>query len=255
MLRSLASKKGLARVCAFLALVGITSIVNTYSGGARAAALPIVAIQRIIVVDPGHGGIDGGTTGAGLVEKNLTLAISRRVKFYLEGTGFVVKMTRETDVDASQLFPSALSRRHKRDLQNRLDFIRHARAVGSLSIHVNSSSNPRDRGPIVFYDVHSEAGMELARNCQEAANRVAGSNQRPVGRKNLFIIRHAPCPAVLVEVGFLTNQTDSVRLRDPQYLDQMARAVAVAAAQTLRSAPVPPPYVKGTAVNDWVPPV
>ncbi len=272
MLRTLTSSKGLARACVLFVILGVMPSAD--SGGARVLAFSPYATsagreprastpeelnqtpetRRVIVVDPGHGGIDGGTSGAGLVEKNLTLDISRRIRLYLERDGFAVKMTRETDVDVSQLFPSTLTGRHKRDLQNRLDFIRQTRAVGSLSIHINSSTNPGDRGPIVFYAVHSEPGKGLAIRCQAAVNRVSGSTQRAVGRKNLFIIRHAPCPAVLVEVGFLTNQRDSVRLRDPQYLDQMARAIASAAAETLRCAPVPAPYVKGTAVNDWAPP-
>ncbi len=272
-MRSPISKRGFTRACALCALLGAAFFAGD-GGGLPALAHPPYAqsfgheqkantplwlnlfpeARRTIVVDPGHGGIDGGASGAGLLEKNITLDIAKRVKLYLENGGFVVKMTRETDVDVSQLFQSALAGRHKRDLQNRLDFIRQTRAVGSLSIHVNSSTNPADRGPIVFYAVHSASGKELASNCQAAVNRVAGSNQRAVGRKNLFIIRHAPCPAVLVEIGFLTNQKDSVRLRSAQYLDQMAKAIASASALTLRHAPVPPPYVKGTAVNDWTPP-
>lgn len=206
---------------------------------------------RSIVIDPGHGGVDGGTSGGGLVEKQIALDIALRLRDHLARLGFKTPMTRLTDTDVSRLFPSALTSRHKRDLQNRLDLIRKTQAVGAISIHVNSSVNPRDRGPIVFYAVHSDAGKLLATDVQAAVNAVSGSTQRPLPRKNLFLIRHAPCPAILVEVGFVTNAEDAARLARPAYRQHMADAIAVAAIRSLREAPIPPPYQKASARNDW----
>ena len=241
--RRLLSRRAAAWMCVCAVL---------WPGGVRERALAAEA-PRAIVVDPGHGGIDGGTSGGGLIEKHVVLDISVLIRARLRQLGYEVRMTRETDTDLSGLYPSGLRSRHRRDLQNRLDFIRGARAVGSLSIHVNSSVNPRDRGPLVFYAAHSEAGKALADAVQAAADRVSGSAQRAVGRRNLFIIRHAPCPAVLVEAGFLTNPEDCARLRDPVYKLKMADAVASAAAKALRAAPVPPPYVKHRSDPDWAP--
>ena len=199
-------------------------------------------VVRAVVVDAGHGGIDGGACGAGIVEKVVTLDVARRVAHALAADGWRVRMTRQGDTDVSQLYESDLPTRHKRDLQNRLDFVRLTRAVGVISIHVNSSANSRDRGPLVFYDVHSEAGRQLANAVQSALNRVADSTQRAVGRRNLFLIRHAPCPAVLVELGFLTNPSDAARLKDAHYLQRMALALADAASLALQTAPIPPPH-------------
>ncbi|MCY0875809.1 MAG: N-acetylmuramoyl-L-alanine amidase [Firmicutes bacterium] len=203
--------------------------------------------RRVIVVDPGHGGVDGGTVGSGLLEKNLTLDLSKRVRQLLEKTGYTVMMTRDQDTDVSRLFPSRLSTRHKRDLQNRLDLIRQSRAVGAVSIHINSSTNPADRGPIVFYATHAEASKVLATKVQAALNAVSGSTQRPLGRKNLFIIRHSPCPAILVEVGFITNNHDVARLQTQAYRDRVATAIATALDDELRHAPIPPVYEKQPA--------
>ncbi|PWI58327.1 hypothetical protein BM613_03655 [Sulfoacidibacillus thermotolerans] len=200
--------------------------------------------KKVIVIDPGHGGIDGGASGGGLLEKDLTLDLAKRIRSDLTQAGYQVLMTRETDTDASQLFPSKLSSRHKRDLQNRLDFIRKAQAVGALMIHMNSSNNPGDRGPIVFYFTESEAGKELAQQIQNAVNRVAGSTQRPLPRRNFFVLRHSPCATVLIEVGFLTNHDDASRLRTVVYRDRMAKAIAESAANALRETPTPPPFVK-----------
>jgi len=208
-------------------------------------------VPRSIVIDPGHGGVDGGTSGGGLLEKQIALDIALRLRDHLARLGFETPMTRVTDTDVSRLYPSGLASRHKRDLQNRLDLIRKTRSVGAISIHVNSSANPRDRGPLVFYAIQSEAGKALAAHVQAAVNSVSGSTQRPLPRKNLFIIRHSPCPAILVEVGFVTNADDAARLARPAYRQRMADAIAVAANRSLREAPIPPPYQKGSARVDW----
>ncbi|MCI0182826.1 hypothetical protein MM817_01095 [Acidibacillus sp. S0AB] len=210
------------------------------------------AQTKVVVIDPGHGGVDGGASGAGLIEKDVTLDLSKRIRAHLVQAGYQVQMTRDTDTDVSKLFPSKLSGRHKRDLQNRLDFIRKSQAVGALMIHINSSTNVNDRGPIVFYYAPSESGKTLATNIQHALNQVASSTQRPLPRKNFFVLRHSPCTTVLIEVGFLTNNSDAARLRTTVYREHVARAIAMSVATTLRDVPVPPPYVKKTVVNDWL---
>ncbi|KUO94972.1 N-acetylmuramoyl-L-alanine amidase family protein [Ferroacidibacillus organovorans] len=210
-------------------------------------------LHKTVVVDPGHGGIDGGASRAGLLEKDITLEIAKNLAIELDRAGFDVTMTRRSDTDCSNLFPSPLSGRHRRDLQNRLDLLRKARAVGFLSIHVNSSVNPNDRGPLVFYTVRKEASQQLARLVQERLNALADTTQRPIGRKNLFVIRHAPCPAILAEVGYLTNDWDVVHLRQPMYLKKVAHAIAAGAIPFLRQQPTPNAVI-GNPGDDWIPP-
>ncbi len=200
--------------------------------------------ERVVVLDPGHGGIDGGTSGSGLVEKNVTLDLAKRVAAQLPKNVFSIYMTRTSDTDVSGLYPSTLSGRHKRDLQNRLTFVRQSRAVAVISIHINSSVKERDRGPIVFYAVNSESSKEFAQSMQQALNQVARSTQRPVGRKNLFLLRHSPFPAILVEVGFITNASDAVRLKNPAYREQVATAMAHVILLRYRHAEIPAPYQK-----------
>ncbi len=220
----------------------------------RESSVRAVDEARVIVVDAGHGGVDGGASGMGILEKDVTLDVARRLRHALEADGWRVRMTRDVDTDVSRLYESDLPTRHKRDLQNRLDFVRNARAVGVISIHVNSSTNPHDSGPLVFYDVHSEAGRHLAQRVQEALGQVSGSTQRAVGRKNLFLIRHAPCAAILAELGFLTNAADAARLKDAHYLQRIALAIADASSRALQDAAVPPPFHKHSARADWVRP-
>ncbi len=245
-----------ARRAAFMRIAGCSAGLGLLSlvTGSPVAAAESDSPARAIVVDAGHGGIDGGACGAGIVEKTVTLDVAGRVAHALAADGWQVRMTREGDTDVSRLYESNLPTRHKRDLQNRLDFVRITRAVGVISIHVNSSTNSRDRGPLVFYDVHSEPGRQLAQGVQNALNGVAGSTQRAVGRRNLFLIRHAPCPAILVELGFLTNASDAARLKDPHYLQRAALAMADAASHALQMAAIPPPYQRHAEAVDWVKP-
>lgn len=198
---------------------------------------PIDASAALILLDPGHGGIDGGTGRGHLLEKNLNLDISRTTGEWLKKNGLEVKMTRDSDEDLSTRYPSTLQSRHKRDLQNRLTMIRKENPALFISIHVNSSTQVGDKGPLVFYAIESAPSKELATFVQAAMNQVAGSTQRPVGRKNLFLIRHAPCPAVLVETGFVTNRVDAVRLADAVYRDRIAGAIAMAAKRYLQISP------------------
>lgn len=216
--------------------------------------IPDGAKRKVIVVDPGHGGVDGGAFANRVMEKTITLDISRRIGLDLRHRGFEVRMTRESDTDLSEKYPSRLQGRHRRDLQNRLTFVRQAQAVGVLSIHANSSANPADRGPIVFYAVNSDAGKALATAVSSAVNEVAGSTQRPVGRKNLFLLRHSPCPAVLIEVGFLTHPGDAARLQTEAYRSRIAQAIARAASDSLRDAPAAPPFTPRDEQGDWIPP-
>ncbi len=199
-------------------------------------ALPfdVHANSTVILVDPGHGGIDGGTGRGPLLEKNLNLDIAMKTRNWLQKSGFTVKMSRDSDVDLSSLYPSPIQSRHKRDLQNRLVMIRKESPALFISIHINSSTQPKDKGPLVFYAVESSEGKVLATEVQSALNQVAVSTQRPVGRKNLFLIRHAPCPGVLAEMGFVTNEVDAKRLLDASYRDKLARAMAEAVKRYLQ---------------------
>lgn len=187
----------------------------------------------LVLLDPGHGGVDGGAGRGHRLEKNINLDMGIRTREWLEKYGYSVKMTRESDVDLSNRYPSTIESRHRRDLQNRLNVLREVQPALLISLHVNSSTNAADKGPIIFYATSSEPSKAFAHIVQEEVNRVAVSTQRPVGRKNLFLIRHSPCPAVLVEFGFVTNHVDAKRLMDSAYRDRMAHALADAVKRQL----------------------
>lgn len=211
----------------FFGLVSSLTIQSVGLAQATARTSTATPTYRVLI-DPGHGGIDGGTSRGTVLEKNLVLDIGMMTQQTLQKQGLIVKMTREEDTDLSSRYLSDLKGRHRRDLQNRLTMIREEAPDLFVSIHVNSSTQPGDRGPLVFYSATSDQGKVLAEVVQAALNHVAGSTQRPVGRKNLFLLRHATCPAVLAEMGFVTNDSDRQRLADRAYREKLAHALALA---------------------------
>ncbi len=181
-------------------------------------------LASTIVLDPGHGGIDGGTFRQTMLEKHVVLDLAIRVKNHLSPY-FTVQLTRESDHDLSLQYPSTIVKRHAKDLQNRLRFLREIKPLYAVSIHLNSSQQTSDRGPIVFFSKNQPQSALMATMLQSALNRVAHTKQKPVMRNSLFLLRHAPCPINLVEVGFITNESDRQRLLQPLYQEQLATAI------------------------------
>jgi N-acetylmuramoyl-L-alanine amidase len=119
----------------------------------RFFSLPAVKFEDpgsgIIVVDPGHGGVDGGASRNGILEKDINLDIAVKLKSILENKGYKVLLTREQDVSLDSLDHSGLSR-HARDLRARVNIINTSGAQLFLSIHVNCISNGSADGSFVF---------------------------------------------------------------------------------------------------------
>ena len=116
------------------------------------AVSPPAAQKPVIVVDPGHGGVDGGAGSGTLLEKNVNLAVSLRLKAFLEQKGAIPSSSRgKTDVSLDKLSESSSSR-HLCDLNARVGIINSSGARLFLSIHANSmAGDPSESGSLVFY--------------------------------------------------------------------------------------------------------
>jgi len=181
---------------------------------------------RIVVVDAGHGGIDSGANRPGAIEKEINLAIALQVRDNLKGYGAKVILTRDSDVELSDLCDNEKVRgRYRRDLNARLEMVEESDADLFVSIHANASTNPRRRGIECYYAASSEAGKRLALAIQEQLRSVAPVSQ-VAKSADYFVLRRNKVPAALVEVGFITNAEELALLQTPEY--QRALAVAVA---------------------------
>ncbi|MGB9886582.1 MAG: N-acetylmuramoyl-L-alanine amidase [Moorellales bacterium] len=180
---------------------------------------------RAVVVDPGHGGVDPGAVGpAGTREKDITLAISLRLRDLLVKAGASVAMTRETDVDLGTP-GKPLGARKREDLDRRIALAREHRAEIYLGIQANAFGS-RWSGAQTFYDPGSVEGRLLAEAIQAELVRILGNTNRRARPLDLYLLRNLPVPAaVIVEVGFLSNPQEERLLNDPYYQQKVAVAV------------------------------
>ncbi len=202
--------------------------------------------QKSVVIDPGHGGIDGGThDGEGLLQKDLNLEVALLLKAYLESKSMRVAMTREKDMSLEE-YSDLGGSRYRRDLAARRKLINQSGADVLVSIHVNSRPNrPDSRGVEVFYHPKAEEGMKLAASLSQAIDRIVFRSFLEADRLririlpgNFFVLREAAMPGSLVEMGFITNPEDKKLLQDPDYQKAMAFAIGVGIIDYLRKSAI-----------------
>lgn len=186
--------------------------------------------DKVIVIDPGHGGIDGGTNFEGILEKNINLEIGMQLKEKLVKRGAKVIMTRETD---ESLDSNVNSRnRHREDLSNRVKIINDSEPDIFISIHVNYIKNPNKLGPIVFYYEGSDKGRELAEKIQDNLNKLSAYLDMDINIKyrpttgDYYILRNTQAPGVIIETGFISNELDRKLLLDKDHQAEIAERIS-----------------------------
>ncbi|MBM7614125.1 N-acetylmuramoyl-L-alanine amidase [Alkaliphilus hydrothermalis] len=188
--------------------------------------------DKTIVVDPGHGGIDGGTSfGNDMLEKNINLEISMKLKEALLEQGAKVVMTREIDNSLDDQIKNNGSR-HREDLQARAKIIDNNPTDLFLSIHVNCMRNKPDKiGPIVFYYGASEDSKALAEEIQKKLNQLSTYKElgikatNKVNRGNYYILKYTSPPGVIIETGFISNSVDRRLLLEGGHQDELVRLI------------------------------
>ena len=189
----------------------------------------------VVVLDPGHGGQDSGAMCGGIMEKDLTLDVARRVDRILDSQGVATLMTRLGDTYIS--------------LADRAAFGNRANDSIFVSIHFNEDNKPVASGVETYYAAHQIASgstlgswlpflsrppsnspnpesQSLAGFIQEALVARTRSIDRGTQAKQFFVIANVTSPAVLLEGGFITNKDELSKLASEDYRDQLAAAVA-----------------------------
>lgn len=206
----------------FCALCGLISL----SGTDEEPVLSYGIASKLIVVDPGHGGFDPGAWRGNLLEKDITLQISKKLQAYLSGGGAVVVLLRENDEDlAPKPFKGSVRERKRADLAARVQAANKSGADIYISIHANADVSPRWSGAQTFYNGKSEASKILAEAIQDELTRVLGNTKRKAKTGNYYIIDKTEMPAVIAEVGFISNPAEARLLTDSSYQDRVAYAI------------------------------
>ena len=215
----------------FMAAVGLC--VRTLFGAQAVGAFDDGGMR--IVVDAGHGGMDGGVVGrkTGVKESELNLAISYRLCDVLTDMGFEVMMTRKTEAG---LYDTATRGFKKRDMQKRKELITAADPALVISVHQNFYPSKSSRGGQVFYAKNNEGAKLLASAIQMRLNAIyeqKGAKGRVNKEGEFFILECVDRPSVIVECGFLSNPLDEELLLSEQWQEKLAGSIAAGVASYL----------------------
>ena len=206
-------KKYIAVICMFYLILGIPLRVNAEEN----------KVQHVILIDPGHGGIDGGAKSKnGTIEKDINLSISKKLKGELEASNYIVYMTREDD--------SQLDFRKVKDLNARCQMKRDTKCDMFISIHQNIFPEANCFGAQVWYASNDDS-KALAENIQIALKETADNKNKRVSKaakEQYRILRDGYEGAcVLVECGFLSNYEEEQKLKSDEYQEKVIKGIVM----------------------------
>ncbi len=183
--------------------------------------------NQVIVVDAGHGGMDpGAISRTKHKEKDITLAISRKLVRNLSQAGAVVINLRNNDRDlCSPNFKGTIRERKRKDLAIRVNRAQANDADLYISIHTNADLSPQWSGAQTFYKAGNEKAEILAKAIQEEFIRGLRNTKRESKTGRYYILDRATMPAVIVEVGFLSNPREAELLIADDYQAKLAHAI------------------------------
>lgn len=191
------------------AIVSDTSVDKIINGG------PIK-----ICIDPGHGGYDTGAIGpTGIYEKNVNLAIALKLGQILQQAGIDVIYTRTSD---NVRWPSDVVK----DLQTRCDIANNANVNYFVCIHSNSSDSPSANGTETYYLDGSPEGQKLAQDIQQELVSANGLQDRGIKTAGYYVLENTNAPAILTEVGFISNPNEESLLNNNDFEEKCAQGIA-----------------------------
>ncbi len=180
---------------------------------------------NIIVLDAGHGGDDPGKVGINqALEKDINLAIAKKVQKLLEKDHITVVMTRKKD----EMLCDRKSRNRKvQDLKKRLSIMNESNATLVVSIHQNSFHDSSCSGAQVFYHVQSVEGKNLATLMQEKMREEIDPENKREAKANdsYYLLKETTVPCIIVECGFLSNWKEASFLNDEDYQEKLAQTI------------------------------
>ncbi|MDD3167904.1 MAG: N-acetylmuramoyl-L-alanine amidase [Eubacteriales bacterium] len=194
-----------------------------------------ITSSDLIVIDPGHGGMDGGASSdAGVTEKEINLSIAFYIRELAEADGWKVAMTREEDKGLGDSVSKTIRSKKTADLIARRDMIRDIKPTVAVSIHLNSFKQDRSvRGAQAFYPVGSgeqsiiEESKKLAEIIQEqlVSGIADGSDRTALGKRDVLMFKNPVVPMVIVECGFLSNPEEAKLLEQEEYQRKLAKCI------------------------------
>lgn len=190
--------------------------------------LPIT--NKIIGIDPGHGGVDPGAVSKnGVKEDEINLKIALKLKRFIEQSGGIAVLTRDTDKGLYTDKSKTLRQMKTEDLKARKELIINSTSEVFVTIHLNSFTRSKYCGAQTFYNEKYEESKKLAYIIQEELRNVLDSeNLRiPAQRDDVYLLQDINIPTVLVEAGFLSNEQEERLLNQSEYQEKIAWSIYV----------------------------
>lgn len=185
---------------------------------------PLV-VSPVIVIDPGHGAPDGGSTGvSGTREDAVNLTVAKRLRGLLTLMGYDSVMTR-TGPSCIASEGETIRQKKQSDLKNRVELVNGLPAAVLVSIHQNHFPEGRYFGPQIL---HTAGAEKLAQAAQQALSQVLapGSKREPKLASGVYLMEHINHPGILVECGFLSNPEEERKLNTPEHQKKIAAILA-----------------------------
>lgn len=182
--------------------------------------------STVVIIDVGHGGVDGGATSADILEKDINLAVARKLYRILRSQGISTVMNRTGDYALSEDNRWHVTRsRHRKDLSQRRQLTEEIESELLVSLHVNWSKKSSKHGPLVLHQKSGESSL-LAFCIQDALNRQQKTAFLPREGKPYYLLNKVQQPSVIVEMGFISSDKDRGMLTDPLRQQEIAAAIA-----------------------------
>ena len=227
-------------VVLFYILIISIFIAATYLGSeVTSVVAQMIPVQRehIIVIDAGHGGIDGGATSCtGALESKFNLDIALKLNDLFHLLGYKTIMVRTADVSVYTR-GETIAQKKVSDLKERVRIVNQTEDAVLISIQQNTFSDSQYSGAQVFYGPKGE-GQAFAVAMQDAFCQTVnpGSNRKSKKAENIYLLQNIACTGVLVECGFLSNPEEEAKLRREDYQKNICCVIAATTGQFLMNA-------------------
>lgn len=183
--------------------------------------------EHVLIIDPGHGGVDGGATSCtGVLESQINLEISLKLRDILQLLGHKTQMIRTTDISI-YTHGETIAAKKVSDLRERVRIVNETEDAILISIHQNTFSDSRYSGAQVFYPL-TNGSQKMAETLQNALIKTINptSNRKAKKAQGVYLMEHIEKPGILVECGFLSNPQEEAKLRDPDYQKKLCAVIA-----------------------------
>ncbi|MFZ3171196.1 MAG: N-acetylmuramoyl-L-alanine amidase [Carboxydocellales bacterium] len=211
-----------------LVLIALTVIFWSSSSRVSSLIRTNQLAGKRILIDPGHGGIDGGANSQDFLEKEINLAVALKLDQQLTKLGALVTLTRQNDVDLGRQGDSRPAS-HRADLAARVTIIETNQPDIFLSVHVNANGNkPSTTGAMLMYNQDIANALELAGAVQNSLNKQMvqyNLNKHSAQPANYYILRNTTQVGVLIELGFMTNCREKQLLQQEQYQLELSKSI------------------------------